>query len=219
MTSQERKAVDSDRPLRKGRPKVAADSERRTHIIDIASGLYLEHGYSGATMSMIAGAARVSLNTLYRLFPGKSDLFAAVTGAHRRSMVALPGDYDTLSVAEALERIFYVGIGAEAERRRVELARLLVAEAERSPELAAVFRGEGPDQTLWLIAEWLAHQRDLGRIQVADCRSAAKMLMDIAFGAPGVRRGGEPDLLSETDRATHLRNCFAIVARGFGAQG
>ncbi|MCA0996117.1 TetR/AcrR family transcriptional regulator [Alloyangia pacifica] len=217
MTSEGKKDQSTSPAPRKGRPKAADDAQRRKHLIDVTTALFLEHGYQGVTMSKIAAAAHVSLNTVYRVFPSKPDLFAALVGEHRRSMVDLPGDYDDLPIAEALERIFFVNLDAAAEQRRFGMAQMLVAEAERSPELGAVFLGEGPEYTRKLLTDWLTRQRDLGRIEVADAGTVAKMLMDIAFGAPGSRRKGAPAWDAIVDRNTHLKTCFAIVSRGMAA--
>ncbi|NDW00116.1 TetR/AcrR family transcriptional regulator [Salipiger sp. PrR002] len=214
MTSEGKTNERTGAAPRKGRPKAADDAERRKHLIEVTTALFLEHGYQGVTMSKIAAAAHVSLNTVYRLFPGKPDLFAALVGEHRRSMVDLPGDYDDLPIAEALERIFFVNLDKAAEQRRFGLAQMLVTEAERSAELGEVFLGEGPAYTHKLLVDWLTRQHDLGRIAIEDAGTAAKMLMDIAFGAPGSHRKGALMWEGMQERNAHLKICFAIVARG-----
>lgn len=206
--------ADKANPRGRGRPRAQDADQRRQRILDETAALFLEHGYHGVTMSMIAAAARVSLNTVYRLFPGKPDLFAAITGVHRRSMVALPGDYDDLPIAEALERIFFVTLDAEAEQKRFRLAQMLIAEAERAPELAELFHGEGPAETHRLLVDWLERQRGRGRIDFESGASTAKMLMDIAFGPPGLLRGRMSLRPDAEERAAHLKASFAIVARG-----
>ncbi|MFF7247397.1 TetR/AcrR family transcriptional regulator [Embleya sp. NPDC008237] len=47
----------------------------RTHISDIATGLFLERGFDAVTIAQIADAAEVSVNTVYNYFPTKEDLF------------------------------------------------------------------------------------------------------------------------------------------------
>jgi len=49
--------------------------ETRQRISDIATGLFLEHGFVTVTMSEVAEAADVSVNTVYNYFPAKEDLF------------------------------------------------------------------------------------------------------------------------------------------------
>ncbi|CAL9435083.1 hypothetical protein SUDANB126_02146 [Streptomyces sp. enrichment culture] len=49
--------------------------ETRQRISDIATGLFLEHGFVTVTMAEVAEAADVSVNTVYNYFPAKEDLF------------------------------------------------------------------------------------------------------------------------------------------------
>ncbi|MGW0786778.1 TetR/AcrR family transcriptional regulator [Streptomyces sp. NPDC002911] len=47
----------------------------RQHISDVATGLFVERGFDAVTISEIAQAADVSVNTVYNYFPAKEDLF------------------------------------------------------------------------------------------------------------------------------------------------
>ncbi|MFD5841964.1 TetR/AcrR family transcriptional regulator [Streptomyces chartreusis] len=49
--------------------------ETRQRISDIATGLFLEHGFVAVTIAEVAEAADVSVNTVYNYFPAKEDLF------------------------------------------------------------------------------------------------------------------------------------------------
>ncbi|GAA4296650.1 TetR/AcrR family transcriptional regulator [Streptomyces venetus] len=49
--------------------------ETRQRISDIATGLFLEHGFVSVTIADVAEAADVSVNTVYNYFPAKEDLF------------------------------------------------------------------------------------------------------------------------------------------------
>ncbi|MDX3548179.1 TetR/AcrR family transcriptional regulator [Streptomyces europaeiscabiei] len=49
--------------------------ETRQRISDIATGLFLEHGFVTVTIAEVADAADVSVNTVYNYFPAKEDLF------------------------------------------------------------------------------------------------------------------------------------------------
>lgn len=49
--------------------------QTRQHISDVATGLFLEHGFDAVTIAEIAAAADVSVNTVYNYFPAKEDLF------------------------------------------------------------------------------------------------------------------------------------------------
>lgn len=49
--------------------------QARQHISDLATGLFLEHGFTAVTVAEIAELADVSVNTVYNYFPAKEDLF------------------------------------------------------------------------------------------------------------------------------------------------
>ncbi|MPY57690.1 TetR/AcrR family transcriptional regulator [Streptomyces spongiae] len=49
--------------------------ETRQRISDIATALFVEHGFVTVTIAEVADAADVSVNTVYNYFPAKEDLF------------------------------------------------------------------------------------------------------------------------------------------------
>ncbi|MFD7063458.1 TetR/AcrR family transcriptional regulator [Streptomyces sp. NPDC059906] len=49
--------------------------QTRQYISDVATGLFLEHGFEAVTVAEVADAANVSVNTVYNYFPAKEDLF------------------------------------------------------------------------------------------------------------------------------------------------
>ena len=51
---------------------------RKTAAVEAATVVFLRYGYARTTMAELAAAAELSRPTLYELFPGKDDLFAAV---------------------------------------------------------------------------------------------------------------------------------------------
>lgn len=51
---------------------------RRAAVVEAAAKVFLRYGYARTTMAELAAAAALSRPTLYELFPGKDDLFAAV---------------------------------------------------------------------------------------------------------------------------------------------
>ncbi len=50
----------------------------RGRILQKARGLFFRHGFARVTVDEIAAGLRISKTTLYKLFPGKEDLFAEV---------------------------------------------------------------------------------------------------------------------------------------------
>src|ERR1700692_529180 len=110
----------------RGRPKCVPDDTQCTLIVNNARRLFVKKGYGATTTDDIAAECKISKQTLYRLFPGKSALFVAVVAALSQKCLDLPRDDDDLPLADSLARIFMVDISEEAERERVEILRLVI---------------------------------------------------------------------------------------------
>jgi AcrR family transcriptional regulator len=92
--------------------------ETRQRISDIATGLFLEHGFVTVTVADVAHAADVSVNTVYNYFPSKEDLCLDRGEEQRQRLVRmlrerLPGE----SAGRAVLRV----LRAEIERREPSL--------------------------------------------------------------------------------------------------
>lgn len=183
-------------------------------IAEVAWRLFIEKGYGGTTMGDVAATARVSLTTVYRLFPAKPDLFKAVVELHRQSMLALPGDYDDCPIDEALGHIFQIDIDPEAEKARTALMTLFIVEGRQFPELGPLVREYGADRSMSLLAEWLEGQARIGRAYAPDPQLAAKMLMDVAFGAISLKSDTSPQWPGGGDRRAYLQRCFSLISAG-----
>src|SRR5262245_28078149 len=71
----------------RGRPLQLSEAERRRRLLDAAERVFLDAGYGDATMDDVARKARMSKKTLYRLFPTKEQLFAAVMASRDDGLI------------------------------------------------------------------------------------------------------------------------------------
>ncbi|HEY0328023.1 MAG TPA: TetR/AcrR family transcriptional regulator [Rhodopseudomonas sp.] len=203
-----------DKPRQRGRPKLRPDDAQRSLIADCARQLFLQKGYGRTTTDEVAARCRISKHTLYRLFPGKPALFAAIVDLHRQAMLALPGDYDGLPLDRALEAIFRIDIDPQADKDRVALLRLVMLEAHQSPELGEIVRRHGADKSRTELAGWLAAQASRGAIAIDDPHSAARILMDMIFGAIAFKTVDNLNWPGDDDRNAHIRRCIAVFLNG-----
>ena len=176
--------------------------------------MFRELGYAQLTTDAVAARCQLSKRTLYRLFPRKTDLIAAIIETHREKMIALPADYDHLSLAQALDRIFFNNIDEDADRERFAFLQFLFVEAAVNPELEAISERFGRDITLSLLADWIAHQRALGRIDVPDARNAARMLMDMVIGSVTQAGPGALEWPGGERRRSYVRECIRVFLGG-----
>jgi TetR/AcrR family transcriptional repressor of mexJK operon len=198
---------------KRGRPKVVTDEAQRALVVEGARTLFLEKGYGRTTTDDVAERCRISKQTLYRLFPSKQDLFAAVVDVHRQSMLALPGNYEGMTLDEALQKIFKLDIDARADWERMALLRMVMLEAPQFPELLNIMRHQGAQRSHAELASWLSEMRERGAIETDDTSSIARILMDMIFAPPiletdGIGRGS-PD-----GHQAHIRRCIQVFLRG-----
>jgi TetR/AcrR family transcriptional repressor of mexJK operon len=205
-------ALDKARP--RGRPKLRPDDAQRSSIVESARELFLQKGYGRTTIDEVASHCRISKQTLYRLFAGKPALFAAIIDRHRHAMLALPGDYDGLPLDHALERIFKIDIDPRADQERVALLRLVMLEAPQSPELGEIVHRYGAEKSRAELAKWLKARSASGDIMVDHPGSAARILMDMIFGAMAFKAIGGGNWSGDKDRNTHIRHCIAVFLNG-----
>jgi AcrR family transcriptional regulator len=126
-----RGAVRSGRPPR----ELAGKVEKR--ILDAARKVFLDHGFEGASIEEIAGAARSGKPTIYARFSNKQELFAA---AVTRYILAKSMEFESHTPAGTTvdERLANIGVTLIQEvltSEVVGLIRLAIAEARRFPDL------------------------------------------------------------------------------------
>lgn len=204
-----------------GRPKAVPDAVQRAAIVAGAHHLFVSQGYGGTAIDAVAAECRMSKRTLYRFFPGKADLFAAVVEAHRQSMLALPGDYGHLPLDAALEAIFRIDITPEEDRARRALLRLVLVEGPHFPELREILDRAGADRSRADLAAWLAREANAGRLALdpgEDAAALARMLMDMVFGAAVPKANGEVQWPEADAQRAHIRRCVRVFLSGVAAR-
>lgn len=156
---------------------------KRAAILDAATRLFLEAGYGDTSMDQVAGAAGVAKQTLYNHFGSKETLFRAIVEDLVRELVgplaraASRGQPER--VLDAFGRRF---LDLMLRPTSLALHRLLVAEANRFPELAREVFDTGPAQAVAALAAWLAAQDARGRLAVAEPALAAEQFLGMLTG-------------------------------------
>lgn len=197
---------------RRGRPKVVPDDRQREHVVETGRLLFLERGYGRATMDEVAARARISKQTLYRFFANKLSLFAAVVEAHRHSMLALPGDYDRLPIAEALAAVARLDIGPEEDRERHALLEMAFHESVTHPELRATLLVHGVEMAHQDLTHWLEQRAAMEPLRIDDPAGLARIFMDMVFGASRPPRPGEIE--PPGARRRRLEKCIEVFLDG-----
>ena len=120
--------------------------DRRAHYVEIALQLFMQHGFNGVSTDQLVAASGGSKATLYRYFPSKEALFAAIIDDVAAPALAAEGDdsWDAVDLAVGLRRIGRATADAALDPRTILLMRLAVGEHARFPQLAATLFEHGP---------------------------------------------------------------------------
>lgn len=123
---------------RVGRPPTDLAGEVEARILDAAAKVFLERGFDGASIDLIAETARAGKPTIYARYLDKQALFEA---AFHRLLAARNARLETHRPVGATveQRLTSIGVALVEESLTedfVGLFRLAIAEARRRPELA-----------------------------------------------------------------------------------
>lgn len=198
----------------RGRPQIRPDEETQQLIIAAARQEFHASGFAGASMGRVAERAGVSTKTMYRLIPTKADLFRSVI-SDRISTFMLEMDeehLDALPIDEALEHMLIIYGTLSLSEDTVVHLRLVFAECDRFPEIAAAFAELALQRTAQTMEDWLKRQRDLGEIAVDDTQIAVGMLRGMMAMEPQrammLGQRPPPDHAEITERARQCARLF-----------
>jgi AcrR family transcriptional regulator len=140
--------------------ETSRSERKRQAIIDAAAEVFLRHGYLGATTDEVAARASVSKQTLYKHFPDKQHLFAEVIGVTTVNLVGGLSDAASLlrnanDVREALRGLADGFLRVLLQPDVLRLRRLVIAEADRFPDIGGAWFDRGFDRTLVNVGEAL----------------------------------------------------------------
>lgn len=175
-----------DTERRRGRPQIRPDGETRERIVEAADTCFKADGYSGASMGAIASLAGVSTKTMYRLFPGKSELLADVISRHI-SRFLIDIDFDLLrgmSPRESLVRLLSAYGMLTLSSEAIRMARLVVEESSRFPEVGIAFYEKAIVPTNVVISDWLREKQNQGELAIQDAEVASGILRGMMIMEP-----------------------------------
>ena len=164
-------------------PRAPTRDERRETILKVAREVFFEQGYTAASMSTIAARLGGSKGTLYNYFKSKEELFEAqvrdLCGAAVDRISDVSVDGEPVEVLTSLGEQYLEHLYSE---ETVQMFRILVAEAQRSPELARVFYEVGPARGQQRLENYLAGAKARGALDIPDCALAAEQLLSLWKG-------------------------------------
>ena len=162
------------------KPRLDRDT-RREAILDVASDVFLEEGYANASMSTIAARVGGSKGTLYNYFKNKEELFAAYVVRHcawqRDAMFEIESDLS--DIREALIKTGRIYLSIVLSDFSMANFRVIVAEAQRTPEIGLAFYEAGPRSGAKRLGETLQKAVDSGQLKIDDPVHAAHQFIGL----------------------------------------
>lgn len=189
---------------------------KRDKIIDAAVTEFQEKGFAAASMDRISAEAEVSKRTVYKHFESKENLFRSIVtvlsdriadGLNIQYQPDVPIRDQLLDLAWAEGRLL---ISPDV----MAMARMIVSETLRNPELAAETQGK-IDSTSSITAMMRDATED-GQLDMTDPDAAAqeflalikaKAFWPVLFGA---------DIVTETDMAQIVESSVAMILSRYG---
>lgn len=197
------------------------DEDRVAELLDIATEVFMEHGFEGASTNEIAKRANCSKTTLYCRFPTKQALFIAVLERRMEVMFkelesALPDDASLeQTLMEFGSRVLRIALSDE----KIHLQRVISMEAERFPELAVRYFELGPDRGQERLTRYLRGQIKRGRLVDEDPQLMAEHLISLITGGPVTCRIlGQRDFSGSNDRKRRLRAALKVFLRAYSVE-
>lgn len=187
---------------RRGRPAGLQGAE----LIAVARATMLELGLGGTTMSEVAARAGISKASLYAAHESKDALFAAVVldwtqrgrDAMRPALDALLDADDLAAALVTFARVVQAGVLNE---HVVRMRRLVAAEADRLPDVAARYVRESWTRNIANLGEAIAELDARGALAVDEPVVAAEQFTWLTVGGPLNRQtlGAGPPPAAELD--------------------
>ena len=198
-------------------------SERKRRLImEAATRVFLDRGYDGATMDEVASDAQVSKPTLYRYFTDKERLYAEIIQATVDDIDGLMRLVtaelnDSSDPEEALKRLARKFITRLMQPELLRLRRLVIANAERFPEIGRTWFAQGFGRVLETLAACFARYKERGLLRLEDPLLAANHFTGLLLWIPINRAMFSGDHgVSAADLERHAETAVAAFLSGYG---
>lgn len=190
---------------------------KRRSIVEAAASLFLDQGFDGTSMDDVAALANVSKPTVYNHFADKNRLFAEVIHATTDRVDGLMRLVaGTLADAEDLEtaliELARQFIAAIMHPQTLRLRRLVIANADRFPEVGRAWYERGFERVLTTLAACFGAFADRGLLRVDDPHMAAEHFVGLLLWIPVNRAMFTGDHRS---RKADLERYAAAAVRAF----
>jgi TetR/AcrR family transcriptional regulator, mexJK operon transcriptional repressor len=189
--------------------------EKQQRILAAALEVFSQAGYSAASMDAIALAADVSKPTLYLYFGSKEQLFESMMLAQRDEMLE-PFEHSHGDMVRDLLDFAWHYADTVMRSDLLSLARLIIGESQRFPDIGRAYQKAGPDRLLKGIITYLELQLEKRNLEFEDGELAAQDFWALILSAPRNKALHIPDdLPSRADVRRYLENGLKVFIKAY----
>jgi TetR/AcrR family transcriptional repressor of mexJK operon len=169
-----------------GGARPRAEDKRLEELLDIATDVFVTHGFESASTNEIAKRAGSSKGTFYSRFPTKEKLFIAVLERRMDRIFSLVSEALPLdppmeeTLREYGNRVLKFALSPD----QLSLLRVVAMESTRFPELGIRFYELGPKRGQTLVGQYMKEQIKRGNLMDEDPHLMAEHLMSLITGGP-----------------------------------
>lgn len=158
---------------------MSVSDQKKKQIVEAAIAEFQERGFAGASMDRISERAQVSKRTVYNHFESKETLFKAINQCLADQInSALEVPYDPgKPIRDALVELGWAEGELMVNPCFMSLARMIMSETIRDPELAADMNARMTKLTVF--AEFMERATAEGRLSVAEPTVAAEQFLGL----------------------------------------
>jgi AcrR family transcriptional regulator len=157
----------------------------RERILSAARKIFLDGPPEHATMDAVAHQAGMSKKTIYREFKSQLELLGALLAENVADMGQFPPPKNGVDIEIELYGMLVRMVTHFTSPRSMALARLLISEVRRYPELLNASRPKGfPKEVL---TEWLGSPPVRAKYHIEDPEDAAAMLLGMVMQDSGFK--------------------------------
>lgn len=157
----------------------------RERILAAARKIFLDGPPEHATMDAVAQQAGMSKKTIYREFKSQLELLGALLAENVADMGQFPPPKPAADMEIELYGMLVRMVTHFTSPRSMALARLLISEVRRYPELLNTSKPKGFPREI--LAGWLGSAPVRARYQIEDPEDAAAMLLGMVMQDSGFR--------------------------------
>lgn len=206
----------SQRRGRGGRPSRLQSAQLSDRILDVATSLFLGHGFGTTSIEAVAKRAGISKRTFYHRFRSKEVLFEAVV---RRLIERWMPPFDTAlldapDLEQALHRTARHMLDVALTPDALALHRIVIAEARHFPGLARIMHELGAASGIERISRHLDSRIAAGELAPIDTRLAAEQFILMVVTAPQRRAMGLGVPFQPSEIAHWIDHTVALFLHG-----